>query len=111
MTAEPELPANVSALPVRPLPPHNLPTPPTPLIDREQEVAQACDLLLRADARVLTLTGPGGVGKTRLALAVASGLREVFDAGVWFVSLATITDPDLVAGAIAQSLGAREEQG
>ena len=91
------------------LPPSNLPHPPTPLIGREQEVSQATALLARDEVRLLTLTGVGGVGKTRLAIEVSSLLRTAFSSGVFFVSLAAVTEAELVAGAVAAILGVREQ--
>jgi predicted ATPase/DNA-binding winged helix-turn-helix (wHTH) protein len=88
----------------RPRKPQELPVPRTSLIGREQEVANATKLLVRSDVRLLTLTGPGGAGKTRLALAVAAGVADQFPAGVQFVSLASITHPELVSIAIANAL-------
>ena len=82
----------------------DLPTPRTSLIGREREVAKAADLLRQPDVRLLSLTGTGGAGKTRLAIAVAAGAASNFSGGVQFVGLASITDGDLVATALAKSL-------
>ena len=83
---------------------HNLPIPRTSLIGREQQVAEAIDLLLRENIRLLSLTGPGGAGKTRLAIAVGAAMADRFTAGVQFVNLASITQPGLVATALADAL-------
>ena len=83
----------------------DLPRPPTPLIGREHELQVLRQRLLRGPARLLTLTGTGGTGKTRLALAVLSELREAFAHGVWFVDLVAIREPELVLPAIARVLG------
>jgi predicted ATPase/class 3 adenylate cyclase len=80
----------------------------TPLIGREHEIATVVRLLRRADVRLVTFTGPGGTGKTRLALQVASMLADVFAGGVFFVSLASIRDPVLVMPTIARALGLRD---
>jgi predicted ATPase/transcriptional regulator with XRE-family HTH domain len=87
---------------------HNLPAPLTTLIGREHETASICTLLRRADVRLVTLTGPGGIGKTRLALNVTTALRDEVANGVHVVSLAPISDPALVIIAIAQVLALHE---
>lgn len=84
--------------------PVDLPTPRTSLIGREREVREAADLLLKGDVRLLSLTGAGGAGKTRLAIAVASAIAAKFPGGVQFVSLASLSRPELVVTAIAKVL-------
>ncbi|MBI4497726.1 MAG: tetratricopeptide repeat protein [Chloroflexi bacterium] len=82
-----------------------LPTLLTPLIGREQDTATAQDRLRQLGVRLLTLTGPGGVGKTRLALQLAADVAPDFPDGVFFVSLAPVTDPALVIPTVASALG------
>jgi predicted ATPase/class 3 adenylate cyclase len=89
----------------------NLPAQPTALIGREREIAEVSTLARRADVYLVTLTGPGGTGKTRLALQVAAELLDEFTDGTYFVDLAPIRDPELVATAIAQTLGVKESGG
>jgi predicted ATPase/DNA-binding CsgD family transcriptional regulator len=83
----------------------NLPMPLTPLVGREQDIQAAHERLLRTQVRLLTLTGPPGVGKTRLAIELGVRTLEIFAQGVCFVSLAHISDPKLVIPAIAHTLG------
>ncbi len=91
--------------------PMNLPVQATPLIGRERELEEIAALLLREDVRLLTLAGPGGIGKTRLALQAAANVIDEFANGVYFVSLAPVRDPGLVIPAVAQTLGLRDQPG
>jgi predicted ATPase/class 3 adenylate cyclase/DNA-binding CsgD family transcriptional regulator len=88
--------------------PNNLPIQPTPFIGREQEVEACEQLLVREEVRLLTLTGPGGIGKTRMALQVAAELSEVFSGGLYFVNLAPLRDAEFVVPTIAQVLDVKE---
>jgi predicted ATPase/serine/threonine protein kinase len=90
---------------------HNLPVQRTPLIGRESELSAVKGLLLRQEIRQVTLTGPAGTGKTRLALQVAQDVLEQFKGGVYFVPLAMISDSGLVIPSIAQALGVRQTGG
>jgi predicted ATPase/class 3 adenylate cyclase len=103
-----DLPAEFPPLRTLDSRPNNLPAQTTPLVGREEEIAAAAARLLHPDVRLLTLTGPGGTGKTRLSLQVAADALDHFDEGVFFVPLAAIGEPALVAAAIAQALGVRE---
>ncbi len=107
----PDLPAEFPPLRTLDRYTHNLPAQPTPLIGREAEALAVSDLLRRDNVRLLTLTGPGGTGKTRLALQAAADLLDDFRDGVYFVGLAPIRDPELVVAAIAQALGVTEAAG
>jgi predicted ATPase/class 3 adenylate cyclase len=89
--------------------PNNLPLQLTSFVGREDEIAQAANLL--ADKRLVTLTGPGGTGKTRLALQTAAEILPRFGDGVFFIDLAPVIDPTLVPTAVAQALGLQEEPG
>ncbi|HEY0739570.1 MAG TPA: tetratricopeptide repeat protein [Herpetosiphonaceae bacterium] len=105
--------------PSRPPMPRSLPAQTTPLIGREDEITRVCSLLRESHVRLLTLTGPGGIGKTRLSLAVGAEVmprslavdpevEPLFPDGVFFVPLATLSDPNLVVVAIAQALAVQE---
>jgi predicted ATPase/serine/threonine protein kinase len=87
---------------------HNLPPQRTPLIGRSSELTSLQGMLLDPGLRLLTLTGPGGTGKTRLAVQIAADLADLFDGGVSFVNLAPIADPWLVISAIALAVGVRQ---
>jgi predicted ATPase/DNA-binding SARP family transcriptional activator len=105
------LEVDVQAQPVLlPQPSHtNLPVPLTSFVGRERELAELQRLL--SSSRLLTLTGPGGTGKTRLALQMAGEVQETFAAGVWLVELASLGDPTLVTPTVAATLGVREQPG
>jgi predicted ATPase/transcriptional regulator with XRE-family HTH domain len=89
---------------------HNLPAPLTSFVGRENEIAGLCELLPERYVRLITLTGAGGSGKTRLALRVAEEALDVFPDGVFFVSLAALTDARLVLTAVAEAIGLRNSQ-
>jgi predicted ATPase/class 3 adenylate cyclase len=107
----PALPATFPPLNTPGRVPHNLPIHPTPFLGREREVEEISNLLLRPEVRLVTLTGVGGVGKTRLGLRVAAEALESFPDGGFLVDLARQTDPDLVPTASASALGLREQSG
>ena len=93
-------------VPARSRGPRPLPVGTTSLVGREQAIGEVADLIVRPGARLVTLTGPGGVGKTRLAAAAGERLCDRFDARTAFVSLAAVTDPGLVLAAVGRAVGA-----
>jgi predicted ATPase len=90
---------------------NNLPAPPTNFIGRKISLAKVTDLLIQPDVRLVSLTGPGGTGKTRLGLEVGRSLLDQFPHGVYFIDLAPVSDPSLVAPTTAHTLGIREGGG
>jgi predicted ATPase/class 3 adenylate cyclase len=107
--AAPGLPSEFPPLRSLDAVPNNLPTRLTSFVGREAELAQALELL--EGTRLLTLTGPGGTGKTRLGLQIAAAAAAGFADGVWFVPLAPISDPDLVVSTILKALGVQQIAG
>ncbi len=107
--AAPGVPVDVSPSASPSVPRHNLPTQLSSFIGREREIVEVKRLL--SSSRLVTLTGAGGCGKTRLALHVAADVLNAFADGAWFVELAPLSDPALVLQAVASALGVREDQG
>ncbi|MCC7103812.1 MAG: adenylate/guanylate cyclase domain-containing protein, partial [Chloroflexi bacterium] len=90
---------------------HNLPVAPTPLIGRRHEIRALHDLLAGGGARLVTLSGPGGIGKTRLGLQVAAELLHLYEDGAYFIDLAQLLDPALVLPTIVATLGIQDPGG
>jgi predicted ATPase/class 3 adenylate cyclase len=101
----PDLPTEFPPIRTADTRPNTLPPQPNPVIGRDDDVAAVCALLRRVDVRLVTLTGTGGTGKTRLAIQVADELLDEFADGVFFVPLAAVSDPALIAPTIAAVLG------
>ncbi len=106
----PGLPTDFPALKTLDRRRHNLPVQATPMLGRQRELAEATEHL-RKGVRALTLTGPGGIGKTRLSVQIAAELADEYGDGAYFVSLGPISDPSLVMATLAQALGLRESSG
>lgn len=104
--AHPDLPSEFGPLRSLSAYKHNLPAHLNPFVGRENEMAEITDLLDRS--RLLTLIGPGGTGKTRLALQVAAEQLDAYEDGVFFVDLTVLIDPDQIIGAVAETLSVRE---
>jgi predicted ATPase/class 3 adenylate cyclase len=104
----PELPSEFPPLRTLDAYRNNLPLQPTPLVGREKEVAEVCDLLRGEETRLLTFTGPGGIGKTRVALQAAADLLDDFPDGTFFAPLATLTQAELFFSTVAETLGVQE---
>jgi predicted ATPase/class 3 adenylate cyclase len=109
--AGPDLPSQFPPLKSLDRQPHNLPSQPTEIVGREDELEQLRTLLTTPGTRLVTLTGPGGTGKTRLSVQAAADVLEAFPDGVWWTPLAALTEPALVLEAVAASLGVREQAG
>jgi hypothetical protein len=103
----PDLPSEFPPLRTLEVYRNNLPLQPTPLVGREKEVSDVRDLLRGEETRLLTLTGPGGIGKTRLALQAAADLLDEFPDGTFFAQLATLTKAELLLPTVAETLGVR----
>ncbi|MBA3735384.1 MAG: AAA family ATPase [Actinobacteria bacterium] len=97
--------------PLRSLRNVRLPVPATPFLGRELELQRVVEFLVRQDVRLLTLTGPGGTGKTRLALQAAAEASDRYPDGIWWVPLAALRDSALLLAAVAQALGVKEQPG
>jgi predicted ATPase/DNA-binding SARP family transcriptional activator len=97
--------------PLEPLRRPSLVAPVTSLVGRESELAQLAELLRAPDVRLITITGPGGIGKTRLALEAARRIGNEYDDGAFFIELAPVRDPGLVAQSVAAALGVQERPG
>ena len=89
---------------------HNLPLPLTSFVGRDRDIAEL-ERVLASAQRLVTFTGPGGVGKTRLALQVARRQVDRFEDGVWLVELTSLADPALIPRAVAAALGVRDHTG
>ena len=89
----------------------NIPVQRTGFVGREKEIEAAKELLLRPDVRLVTITGPGGIGKTRLGIEIASAVADRFPGGAHFVALSAVNDPGLLLSVIVQTLGLREAGG
>jgi predicted ATPase/class 3 adenylate cyclase/Tfp pilus assembly protein PilF len=109
LPAVPNLPTDFPPLKTLDRARHNLPIQPTPLLDRQDAVRGITALLRQAETRLVTLTGPGGIGKTRLSIQAAAELADDFADGVWFVRLSRLTDPALVVPTIAQTFGLKDQ--
>lgn len=95
--------------PLRSLYRTNLPVMSTPFIGRERELAEVSGLIAHDEVRLLTVTGPRGIGKTRLALQAAAAVTDMYPDGIWWVPLATVADPELLLAAVARAVGAEGE--
>jgi predicted ATPase len=89
----------------------NIPAQRTGFVGREKEIEAAKEVLLRHDVRLVTITGPGGIGKTRLGIEIACAVEDRFPGGIYFVALSAVNDPDLLLSSIVQTLGLREAGG